>query len=178
MVWQCIVFLKFINYLLKTLSYTLSYQYNNLWLGYFFVPLFNCFSVNVYPLKDYLKLANNITNRSWSCFMASLNVESLSTNVLPDETVEICINIWLILSFLFMKVIGWNIAQKISNQIIAKGMQVIFLFNLINQTKLVFFHKHIWQTTRTWDFRFLLLKECKFDRRNYKIVDYEWTQKT
>ena len=37
-----------------------------------------------------LELANGITNQSSSCFMTSLDVHSLFTNVFFDETIKIC----------------------------------------------------------------------------------------
>ena len=58
----------------------------------FFVPLFKSFSMNEYPLKDSFKFAKGIINQNFNCFMASLDVESLFTNVPLDESIKICID--------------------------------------------------------------------------------------
>ena len=45
-----------------------------------------------YSLKDAFEFAKDITNQNSYCFMASLDVESLFTNVSLDETIKICID--------------------------------------------------------------------------------------
>ena len=58
----------------------------------FFVPLIKCFTNNEYSLKDSFKLVNHITNQSSNCFIASLDVDSLCTNVPLDEDINFCID--------------------------------------------------------------------------------------
>ena len=58
----------------------------------FFVPLRKCFTMNQYTLKDSFEFAKDITNQNSNCFMASLDVDSLFTNVPLDETIKICID--------------------------------------------------------------------------------------
>ena len=60
--------------------------------AYVFVPLLNCFTLNEYTLKDSFEFAKDITNQSLNGFMASLDVDSLFTNVALDETIKICID--------------------------------------------------------------------------------------
>ena len=57
-----------------------------------FVPLLKCFAVNEYSLKDSFEFTKDITNQSSNCFMASLDVDSLFTNVPLDETIKIYID--------------------------------------------------------------------------------------
>ena len=58
----------------------------------FFVPLFKPFTSNNYTVKDSFDFAKDITQPSSKLFMDSLDVDSLSTNVSLDETIEICFN--------------------------------------------------------------------------------------
>ena len=58
----------------------------------FFVPLLKCFTMNEHTLTDLFELAKDITNQNLNCFMASLDVESLFTNVPLDESIKICID--------------------------------------------------------------------------------------
>ena len=48
--------------------------------------------MNEYTLNDSLEFAKDIINQNSSCFMASLDVDSLSTNVPLDKTLKICID--------------------------------------------------------------------------------------
>ena len=48
--------------------------------------------MNQHTLKDSFEFAKNITNQNSNCFMASLDVDSLFTNVPLDGTIEICID--------------------------------------------------------------------------------------
>ena len=48
--------------------------------------------MNEYTLKDSFEFGKDITNQNWNCFMASLDVDSLFTNVPLDETIKICID--------------------------------------------------------------------------------------
>ena len=50
----------------------------------FFVPLLKCFTMNEYTLKDSFEFAKDIINQNLNCFMASLDVETLFTNVPLD----------------------------------------------------------------------------------------------
>ena len=47
--------------------------------------------MNEYTLKDSFEFAKDITNQNSNCFMASLDVDSLFTNVPLDETIKMCI---------------------------------------------------------------------------------------
>ena len=57
-----------------------------------FVPLLKPFTSNNYTVKDSFDFAKDITQQSSKLFMASLDVDSLFTNVPLDETIEICVN--------------------------------------------------------------------------------------
>ena len=48
--------------------------------------------MNEYTLKDSFEFAKDIINQNSGCFMASLDVDSLFTNVPLDETIKICID--------------------------------------------------------------------------------------
>ena len=50
----------------------------------FFVPFLKCFTMNEYTLKDSFEFAKDINNQNSNCFMASLDVDSLFTNVSLD----------------------------------------------------------------------------------------------
>ena len=58
----------------------------------FFAPLLKCFAMNEYTPKISFEFAKDITNQNSNCFMASLDVESLFTDVPLDQTIKICIN--------------------------------------------------------------------------------------
>ena len=45
--------------------------------------------MNEYTLKDSFEFAKDITYQNSTCFMASLDVDSLLTNVPLDETIKI-----------------------------------------------------------------------------------------
>ena len=53
----------------------------------FFVTLRKCFTMNDDTLHDSFEFANDTTNQSSKCFMASLFI-----NVSFDETIQICID--------------------------------------------------------------------------------------
>ena len=57
-----------------------------------FVPLLKPFTSNNYTVKDSFDFAKDITQQSSKLFMASLDLDSLFTNVPLDETIEICVN--------------------------------------------------------------------------------------
>ena len=58
----------------------------------FFVPLLKPFTSNNYTVKDSFDFSKEITQQSSKLFMASLDVDSLFTNVPLNETIEICVN--------------------------------------------------------------------------------------
>ena len=43
-------------------------------------------------LKDLFDFAKEILQQNSDCFMASLNISSLFTNILLEETINICLN--------------------------------------------------------------------------------------
>ena len=57
-----------------------------------FVPLLKPFTSNNYTVKDSFDFAKDISQQSSKLFMASLDVDSVFTNVPLDETIEICLN--------------------------------------------------------------------------------------
>ena len=57
-----------------------------------FVPWLRFFTMNEYTLKDSFEFAKDITNQNSTCFMASLDEESLFRNAPLDETIKICID--------------------------------------------------------------------------------------
>ena len=48
--------------------------------------------MNEYIFKDSFEFAKDIIIQNSNRFMASLDVESIFTNVPPDETIKICID--------------------------------------------------------------------------------------
>ena len=58
----------------------------------FFVPLLRPFTSNTFTIKDSFEFAKNITEQNAKLYMASLDVDSLFTNVPLDETINICVN--------------------------------------------------------------------------------------
>ena len=48
--------------------------------------------MNEYTLKDSFEFAKDMINQNSNCFMASLDVDSLFTNVPLDEIIKICID--------------------------------------------------------------------------------------
>ena len=58
----------------------------------FFVPLLKNFTMNQYTLKDSFEFAKYIINQNSGCFMASLHMDSVFTNVPLEETIKICID--------------------------------------------------------------------------------------
>ena len=48
--------------------------------------------MNEYTLKDLFEFSKDITNQNSNCFIASLDVDSLFTNVPLHETIKICID--------------------------------------------------------------------------------------
>ena len=56
----------------------------------FLVPVLNCLTVNEFTIKDSFAFAKEIVDQDSSLFMASLDVDSLFTNIPLDETINIC----------------------------------------------------------------------------------------
>ena len=58
----------------------------------FFVPLLRYLTSNEFTLKDSFEFAKIICEQDTGLFMASLDVDSLFTNVALEETINICVN--------------------------------------------------------------------------------------
>ena len=58
----------------------------------FFVPLLRHLTSNQFTLKDSFEFAKIICEQDAGLFMASLDVDSLFTNVPLEETIHICVN--------------------------------------------------------------------------------------
>ena len=56
----------------------------------FLVPVLNCLTVSEFTIKDSFVFAKEIVDQDSSLFMASLDVDSLLTNIPLDETINIC----------------------------------------------------------------------------------------
>ena len=56
----------------------------------FLVPVLNCVTVNEFTIKESFAFAKEIVDQESSLFMASLDVDSLFTNIRLDETINIC----------------------------------------------------------------------------------------
>ena len=87
----CMVCLKSINDSLTKLRPILSAT-NTAVIGPHFVPSFKHFPMSEHTHKHSFKFANDIFNQSANCFMTSLDVESLFTNVTFEETIKICVD--------------------------------------------------------------------------------------
>ena len=57
-----------------------------------FIPLLQHLTSNEFTLKDSFEFAKTICEQDADLFMASLNVDSLFTNVSLEETINICVN--------------------------------------------------------------------------------------
>ena len=58
----------------------------------FLVPILSPLTVNDFTVHDSFSFAEEVANFDANCIMASLDVESLFTNIPLDETIENCIN--------------------------------------------------------------------------------------
>ena len=58
----------------------------------FFVPLLRHLTSNQFTLKDSFEFAKIVCEQDAGLFMASLDVDSLFTNVPLEETIHICVN--------------------------------------------------------------------------------------
>ena len=61
-------------------------------LAKFLVPILNPLTKNEYTVKDSFQFAEEICEQDPTLTMGSLDVDSLFTNIPPDETIDICIN--------------------------------------------------------------------------------------
>ena len=59
-------------------------------LAKFLVPLLEPITTNIYTLKNSFEFAKEIVDQGPELFMASLDVESLFTNIPLEETVGVC----------------------------------------------------------------------------------------
>ena len=58
----------------------------------FLVPILSPLTANEFTAHDSFSFAEEVVNFDANCIMASLDVESLFTNIPLDETIENCIN--------------------------------------------------------------------------------------
>ena len=58
----------------------------------FLVPILKTLTANEYNVKDPFDFAKEILQQNCDCFIASLDITSLFTNIPPDETINICLN--------------------------------------------------------------------------------------
>ena len=67
----------------------------------FLVPILKDLTSNKYSVKDSFDFAKEILQQNSDCFMASLDITSLFTNISLDETINICLKSHLIKSNVF-----------------------------------------------------------------------------
>ena len=60
-------------------------------LAKFFVPILNSITSNEYTIKDSFDFSSDILEQNANLYMASLDIDSLFTNLPLDETIDICI---------------------------------------------------------------------------------------
>lgn len=65
----------------------------NYQISKYLVPILASLTSNNYTVNDSFSFANEIRTRKSNYFMASLDIDSLFTNIPLDETIEICINL-------------------------------------------------------------------------------------
>ena len=58
----------------------------------FLVPILKDLTFNEYSVKDSFDFAKEILQQNSNCFMASLDITSIFTNIPLDETINICSN--------------------------------------------------------------------------------------
>ena len=61
-------------------------------LAKFIVPILSPLAINEYTVKDSFAFPKEITKTDCNCVMASLDVQSLFTNIPIEETIENCVN--------------------------------------------------------------------------------------
>ena len=62
-------------------------------LSHFFVPLLTPLTLNEYTIRDSLSFAEELLNYDSNLIMASFVVESLSTNIPLQETIDLCVEV-------------------------------------------------------------------------------------
>ena len=60
-------------------------------LAMFLVKILTPLTTNEFTVKDSFSFAEKIRNQDQTLFMASLDVDSLFTNIPLDETIDICV---------------------------------------------------------------------------------------
>ena len=71
------------------LSATGTSTYN---LAKFFVIILKEYTINEYTVRDSFSFCNEIQKQDSSFYMASFDIQSLFTNILLGETIDICVN--------------------------------------------------------------------------------------
>ena len=61
-------------------------------LAKFFVPILKEYTINEYTVRDSFSFCNEIQKQDSSFYMASFDIQSLFTNILLGETIDICVN--------------------------------------------------------------------------------------
>ena len=61
-------------------------------LAKFLIPILKFSTSNEYTVKDSFAFAEEIVEQDFEFFMGSLNVDFLFTNILLEETIDICAN--------------------------------------------------------------------------------------
>ena len=67
-------------------------------LSKFFVPLLTPLTLNEYTIKDSFSFAEELLNYDSNLVMASFDVESLFTNIPLQETIDLCVERFLMIS--------------------------------------------------------------------------------
>ena len=93
------------------LSATGTPTYN---LGKFLVPILSPLTVNEFTIHDSLLFAEEVANFDANCIIASLDLESLFSNIPLDETIENCINDLFLIMIQF-PILSKKILKNISN---------------------------------------------------------------
>ena len=58
----------------------------------FFVAILKQFTINEYTVKDSFPFCKEILDQDPNLFIASFDIQSLFTNILLDETIDICVD--------------------------------------------------------------------------------------
>ena len=56
----------------------------------FLVPILSCLTINEFTVKDSFSFAKKIVEQGSHFYMGNLDVDSLCTNIPPEETINIC----------------------------------------------------------------------------------------
>ena len=62
------------------------------WLAKYLNPILSPLTTNVFTVKNYFDFAEEVVNYNHKLYMASLDVESLFTNIPLEETIKNCVN--------------------------------------------------------------------------------------